>query len=49
MTPDAHLLIVDDDERDPCRPGLVGLGRDADGLPAGHDLLALGKGSDGGT
>ena len=41
------LVIVDDDERDPCRPGLVGLARDADGLAASHDFLALGEGGDG--
>ncbi len=38
----ALLIVVDNQQGDPRRTGLVGLGRDADGLPAGHDLLALG-------
>ena len=43
------LVVVDNDERDPSRRGLVSLGRDADRLPAGYDFLPLGEGGDGDT
>jgi hypothetical protein len=43
----ALLVIVDDEERDPSRRRLVGLGRDADRLPAGYDFLPLAQGGDG--